>query len=69
MNPDTKMQALSLIDYLALPQQKAKHGADNCAFMQGTLRFHLGASTPEQNEPQLIEDIAAIKRILQMEAE
>lgn len=66
MNPQTKLEALALIDYMKLASTQRKHGAENCNFMIGNLRMHLGAATPEQNEPALIEDINRIVGVLRM---
>ena len=58
------MEAIALIDFMSLPSQQAKHGADNCEAMIRVLRAHLMAATPEQNEPAMIEDIERIVWIL-----
>lgn len=67
MTTPAQQQARTLIDFLSLPSQRAQHGAENCAFMQGALRFHLESCTVEENEPKLVEDVAAIVRILKGE--
>ena len=64
MPPNTKMEAITLIDYMSLPSCQRKHGADNCEVMIRVLRSHLLAATPEQNEPALVEDIKRVIWIL-----
>ena len=63
---EAMQEAMNLIDFLSLASQQRKHGVDTCLTMIQTLQSHLLASTPEQNEPALIEDINRIVGILRM---
>ena len=61
---DLHQQANQLINFLMLPKQFETHGKSNCMTMASYLQTMLNSSTQEESDERLVEEIAAIKRIL-----